>query len=105
MKLSATQLALLKKVSAELSQAGLNSAQLLAMEVYDYSVEMAQNPDPEELEGTPEELHDPIHHIKYTLYLWAEEGNGGDYLDAQTLASIHSNLTGMDLESAVKLFD
>ena len=91
MKLSATQLALLKKVSAELSQAGLDSTQLLSLEVYDGSVRTVAEDDENE-DTLPELLED----FRRSWF----DGESDSYLDEESLISIFALEQDIDFDMA-----
>lgn len=91
MKLTAAQLALLKKVSAELMMAGLDSAQLLSYEVYDGSVQ-TMNDDDENEETLPELLEN-------FRRSWSD-GESDSYLDEESLISVFALEQDIDFDMA-----
>jgi len=96
MKLTTAQLALLKKVSAELMKAGLDSAQLLSYEVYDGSVQ-TMNEDDENEETLPELLED-------FRRSWSD-GESDSFLDEQALISIFALERDIDFDMAKAIIE
>jgi len=96
MKLTATQLALLKKVSAELTEAGLDSAQLLSLEVYDGSVQTVAEDDENE-DTLPELLED-------FRGSWSD-GESDAFIDDEALISIFALEQDIDFDMAKAIIE
>ena len=100
MKLTMEQLVLLKRVSSELSEAGLSSAQLYAWESFEFYKGQV-----EEAKANPDDYVEEDQDLAYNLSDFPDQwhdGGANDWLDPQALTSILALEQGIDFDTAKK---